>query len=83
MNIFNYDFKDNKNEDRDYINDLIFENIALMDNNIKLLVENRRLREKVEGMKSLNKRNPEKTKGKTNQHYVIVTVIRDKKSYKD
>lgn len=74
MNLFNYDFMNDKNEDRDYINDLIYENIDLTNNNIKLEFENKMLRERIEVLKGINKKNSEKTSHKSNVNYVVVYV---------
>jgi len=48
MSIKKISLKDKLEEEQKYIDELTYENIGLMDRNIRLYFENKRLREKVE-----------------------------------
>jgi uncharacterized protein YdhG (YjbR/CyaY superfamily) len=61
MGMRQLEFDDKEKVDKDFINDLIYENIALMDSNIKLLVENRRLRDRVEELRNTIRKSYEKS----------------------
>jgi hypothetical protein len=54
MDLLNYNFeKKLANDDKDIMNDVIYENIVLLNNYKKLIIENRKLREELNGLKSL------------------------------
>lgn len=76
MSMKHLEFDDKEREDKDFINDLIYENIALMDNNIKLLVENRRLRERVEELRNTLRKTHMKSSEKNDTKYMEVLLRR-------
>jgi hypothetical protein len=76
MSMRHLEFRDKEKENKDFINDLIYENIALMDSNIKLLVENRRLRERVEILRNTLKRHCGKAFVKKDEDWLLF-LLRD------
>jgi hypothetical protein len=70
MKIEDLAFSDKRKEDKDFVNDLIYENIALMDSNIKLLVENKSLKDRVESLRITLRRTREKSLEKVDREYM-------------
>lgn len=55
MDINNYGLREEMKDKNDFVEELIYENIKLMDENINILLVNRRLVERLEELSRINK----------------------------
>lgn len=76
MNINNGDSKGNEFGINVDIIKLIYENIALTDNNIRLIHENARLMKRIEDLEQLNRKHADRCLSREGEDYIVSLVIK-------
>lgn len=69
----------NLNAKKQFVEELMYENIRIMDENIKLIFENKRLRKSLNELESFYKNSLSRKK----EDYAVILIGRDKEEYKN